>query len=98
MPDTMSVERRMILRAFGAHLILTPGAEGMKGAISPALKNWRVQSQTIFIPQQFKNPANPEIHFRTTGPEIFEDTGGKVDISCVGRRNRRYDHRAFRAT
>lgn len=82
MPDTMSVERRMMLKAFGAHLVLTPGAEGMKGAIARAEELSR--QPNFFMPQQFKNPANPEIHFRTTGPEIFEDTGGQVDVFVAG--------------
>ncbi|NQV29180.1 MAG: cysteine synthase A [Rhodopirellula sp.] len=84
MPDTMSLERRMMLKTFGASLVLTPGAEGMKGAISRAEE--MAADPNFFMPQQFKNPANPAIHMKTTGPEIFEDTDGKVDyfVSGVG--------------
>jgi len=82
MPDTMSMERRMMLKAYGAQLVLTPGAEGMPGAISKAEEISRAPD--YFMPQQFENPANPEIHFKTTGAEIWEDTGGQVDILVSG--------------
>lgn len=82
MPDTMSIERRMMLRSFGARLVLTPGADGMKGAISKAEE--LAEDPEFFMPQQFKNPANPEIHLKTTGPEIWNDTDGKVDILVAG--------------
>jgi cysteine synthase A len=83
MPETMSVERRMLLRAYGAELILTPGGEGMAGAIQKA-RDMAAADPRYFIPQQFENPANPEIHRRTTAEEIWRDTEGKADILVAG--------------
>ena len=84
MPETMSIERRRVLAAFGANLILTPGAEGMKGAIARAEAMAASDPQRYFLPQQFKNPANPAIHERTTGPEIWNDTDGGIDVLVAG--------------
>ncbi|MFN3308013.1 MAG: cysteine synthase A [Anaerolineales bacterium] len=84
MPETMSKERRILLRAYGAELVLTPGAEGMGGAIQRAEALVNSEPQKYFLPQQFKNPANPEIHRRTTAEEIWRDTDGKVDIVVAG--------------
>ena len=83
MPDTMSKERRMLLRAYGAELILTPGAEGMGGAIRKA-EEMAASDERYFIPQQFNNPANPEVHRRTTAEEIWRDTDGQVDMLVAG--------------
>ncbi len=84
MPETMSIERRRVLAALGAQLILTPGAEGMKGAISRAEEIAAAEPEKYFLPQQFKNQANPEIHEKTTGPEIWNDTDGAVDVLVSG--------------
>lgn len=83
MPETMSVERRNLMKTYGAELVLTPGSEGMKGAIAKA-KELASQIENSFIPGQFENPANPTAHYKTTGPEIYEQTEGKVDIFVAG--------------
>jgi cysteine synthase A len=84
MPETMSIERRRVLAAFGASLVLTPGSEGMKGAIKRAEELAASDPARYFLPQQFKNPANPAIHEATTGPEIWNDTDGGIDVLVSG--------------
>ncbi|MGD0822820.1 MAG: cysteine synthase A [Desulfomonilia bacterium] len=83
MPETMSIERRKVLSIFGANIILTPGPQGMKGAIAEA-ERIAASDPKYFMPQQFKNPANPDIHFKTTGPEIWDQTAGKIDVLVSG--------------
>ena len=83
MPDSMSMERRLLMKAYGAELVLTPGSLGMKGAIEKA-NELAAEIPGSFIPGQFDNPANPQIHYMTTGPEIYADTDGEVDIFVAG--------------
>ena len=95
MPDTMSIERRALLKAFGAEIVLTPGSEGMKGAINKAeelVKN----TPNAFMPQQFKNLANPEIHRQTTAEEVWNDTDGKIDFFVGGVGTGGYHYRRRR--
>src|ERR1022692_24703 len=84
MPETMSLERRKVLKALGANLILTEGAQGMKGSIARAEQIVATDPERYVLLQQFDNPANPEIHFKTTGPEIWEDTDGQIDVLVSG--------------
>src|SRR5438270_7128276 len=84
MPETFSVERRKVLKALGANLVLTDGSQGMAGSITKAEEIVAAEPKRYVLLQQFKNPANPEIHLRTTGPEIWEDTAGAIDVLVSG--------------
>ena len=95
MPESMSIERRRLLKALGAQVVLTPAAEGMKGAIQPGEALLKEHPKS-YMPQQFMNPANPEVHRQTTAEEIWQDTAGAVDILVVRRRHGRHDHRRER--
>ncbi len=95
MPETMSIERRKVLEYFGANLVLTPGPEGMKGAIARAEALAAEDPEKYFLPQQFKNPANPAIHEKTTGPELWDDTDGERGRAGGRRRHRRHHHRGL---
>lgn len=94
MPDTMSIERRQLMKAYGAELVLSDGSKGMSGAIEKANELAKLYPNS-FIAGQFANPANPKAHFETTGPEIYEDTEGNVDVFVAGVGTRRYNHRCW---
>lgn len=94
MPDTMSIERRQLMKAYGAELVLSDGSKGMPGAIEKANELAKLYPNS-FIAGQFVNQPNPKAHFETTGPEIYEDTEGNVDVFVAGVGTRRYNHRCW---